>query len=234
MSSRSDAIHPIPLTNDRMSKFVRHLVDKVGESYNKSVHKHNTSLHIAFLVSRGKIISVGTNSIGSRIRGCCYGDRSLHAEMAALKNIHWSKIDGADMYIFRWKQSIQDICFSHPCHRCMQVLNKFSREWGLNRVYYSVDHDDQDNLSVVSGSSSESSISYSSSDNNIEKCKRLCRGCEYEDCKFKKYRNHHCIENSEYYPVQSFKSDYPHHIPAKYLKAHHAIQYRDRHLQRKV
>jgi hypothetical protein len=142
MSSRLDTVYPIPLTKERMSKFVLSLIDTVEESFNKTVHKHNTSLHIAFLVSRGKIISVGTNSIGSRIKGCCYGDRSLHAEMAALKNVHWSKIGGADMYIFRWKPSIKNISLSHPCDRCMQVLNKFSRERSLNRVYYSLDNED--------------------------------------------------------------------------------------------
>ncbi len=109
------------------------------ESFIKEILKHKTSLHIAFIVKRGKIISSATNYVGSRTKSGGTQQRTIHAEIAALQKIDWKQLDGAQMYIFRWKPSIDNIAYSHPCHGCSTVLNKCIKQWGLKKVYYSID-----------------------------------------------------------------------------------------------
>jgi deoxycytidylate deaminase len=128
-----------------LSKNVQHYIDVIEALFVKPVQRHTTNLHVAFIVKRGKIISAATNSIGSRQRGCGYNDRTIHAEMAALKKVDWRELDGADMYIFRWRSSVHDVAYSHPCYNCSMVLNKCIKQWGLNRIYYSVDPDEYEN-----------------------------------------------------------------------------------------
>lgn len=132
----------IPFSNEKgLSKQVKNFITIIEELYVKPVKKVNTSLHVAFIVRRGKILSIGTNSIGSRTKGCGYNERTIHAEMAALKKLDWRDLDCADMYVFRWRTSDQNIAYSHPCHNCTTVLNKCIKNWGLKRIYYSVDPD---------------------------------------------------------------------------------------------
>lgn len=128
------------------SKQVDNFITIIEELYVKEQRKHNTSLHVAFIVLRGKIISVGTNSVGSRSRGPGYNDRTIHAEMAALKKVDWRLLDGADMYVFRWRDSTNTVTYSYPCHSCMTVLNKLIKGWGLNRVYYSTYTEEDKNV----------------------------------------------------------------------------------------
>ena len=125
-----------------LSKNVQHYIDVIEALFVKPVQKHTTSLHVAFIVKRGKILSVATNSIGSPKTGCGYSHSTIHAETAALKKVDWRELDGADMYIFRWRNSANDIAYSHPCYKCTMVLNKCMKQWGLNKVYYSIDPED--------------------------------------------------------------------------------------------
>jgi hypothetical protein len=122
-----------------MSKKVYNFINIMKESFIKEILKHKTSLHIAFIVKRGKIISSATNYVGSRTKSGGTQQRTIHAEIAALQKIDWKQLDGAQMYIFRWKPSIDNIAYSHPCHGCSTVLNKCIKQWGLKKVYYSID-----------------------------------------------------------------------------------------------
>ena len=130
----------IPFSNGKgISKVVQNCITIIEELYVKPVRKINTSLHIAFVVRRGKILSIASNSIGSRQKGCGYTERTIHAEMAALKKLDWRDLDGADMYVFRWRISDNNVAYSLPCHNCSTVLNKCIKNWGLKRIYYSID-----------------------------------------------------------------------------------------------
>ncbi len=133
----------IPFSNGKaISKQVQNCITIIQELYVKPVKRHNTSLHVAFVVRRGKIISIASNSVGSRTKGCGYNERTIHAEMAALKKLDWRELDGADMYVFRWRTSQNNVGLSMPCYNCSTVLNKCIKNWGLKRVYYSIDPDD--------------------------------------------------------------------------------------------
>lgn len=121
------------------SKLVHNMITVIDELFENGSSKHNTHIHVAFIVKRGKILSVGTNAVGSRTRGCGYNHLTIHAEIAALKKLDWRLLSGADMYIFRWRPAHREIAYSYPCHGCMTVLNKCIRVWGLNKIYYSTD-----------------------------------------------------------------------------------------------
>lgn len=125
-----------------LSKQIQNYITIIEELYVKPVKKVNTSLHVAFIVRRGKILTIASNSVGSRTKGCGYNERTIHAEMAALKKVDWRDLDGAHMYVFRWRASDQNIAYSHPCHNCTTVLNKCIKNWGLKKIYYSIDPDD--------------------------------------------------------------------------------------------
>jgi deoxycytidylate deaminase len=128
-------------TGKGISKQVQNCITIIEELYVKPCRRHNTSLHVAFIVRRGKIMSIASNSVGSRKKGCGYGDRTIHAEMAALKKVDWRELDGADMYVFRWRTSEKNIAYSLPCYNCSTVLNKCIKNWGLKKIYYSIDPD---------------------------------------------------------------------------------------------
>lgn len=100
--------------------------------------KHTTHAHIAVIVKRGKIISIASNSIGSRSRGCGYHERTIHAERAALKKVgDLRQLDGADLIVLRRTKGSKEIGNSEPCHSCKCHLEKCMREYGLKSVYYS-------------------------------------------------------------------------------------------------
>ena len=95
-------------------------------------------VHIAMILKRGKMMEMATNRIGSRIRGCGYDDRSIHAERAVLKKVgDYTKLDGAILIVFRISRGTNELVNSRPCEGCQPHLDKCVREYGLRRVYYS-------------------------------------------------------------------------------------------------
>lgn len=99
---------------------------------------HTTSVHIAMLIKRGKIIDVASNAIGSRSKGCGYATRTIHAERAVIKKVgDISKLDGAIMVVIRVMRGTHEVGNSEPCHACKCHLEKCIREHGLKYVYYS-------------------------------------------------------------------------------------------------
>lgn len=113
---------------------------------NKSIQNltaaHNTSIHVAFIVLRGKVLALATNDIGSRSRGCGYSDLTIHAEKAVVKKLgDTSKLRGATLYVIRIsraKTSVGEdrIKNSEPCYDCHLFLRKCHEKYGLASVQY--------------------------------------------------------------------------------------------------
>lgn len=100
--------------------------------------KHNTQIHIAILMKRGKIMEVASNSVGSRSKGSGYQERTIHAERAVIKKVgDTSKLNGATLVVIRIMKGTREVGNSEPCHSCRCHLEKCIREHGLRQVYYS-------------------------------------------------------------------------------------------------
>ncbi len=101
--------------------------------------QHRTSVHIAVLVRRGKIISIASNRIGSRSRGAGYSTYSIHAERNVVKMLGDIRLlRGCDLYVMRIPKDKKATEFqsSKPCHSCQVFLEKCMREYGLRNVLY--------------------------------------------------------------------------------------------------
>jgi hypothetical protein len=105
-------------------------------------NSHNTSVHVAVLVKRGRVIAEASNRIGSRSSGCGYSKNTIHAERNVVKTLgDTSLIRGADMYIMRLshdknKHGFDRFLGSEPCNSCRAFLSKCMREYGLKNVYW--------------------------------------------------------------------------------------------------
>jgi hypothetical protein len=100
---------------------------------------HETSVHIAIVVLRGKIIAEATNRIGSRSKGSGYSANTIHAERNVLKVLgDYNKLRDADIYVMRCGKGINAFNFinSKPCSGCECFLNKCMNKYGLKNVYY--------------------------------------------------------------------------------------------------
>jgi hypothetical protein len=105
----------------------------------ESIHmKHNTQIHIAILMKRGKILEIASNSVGSRSKGPGYQERTIHAERAVLKKVgDTSKLNGATLIVIRIMRGTKEVGSSEPCHSCRCHLEKCMKEHGLRQVFYS-------------------------------------------------------------------------------------------------
>lgn len=109
------------------------------------VNNYKTSVHVAFLIKRNKVIAVATNRVGTRSRGCGYSDCTIHAEINVVKELGDIKLlRGASLYVFRiskcrQKLGTDKIQNSEPCYNCHLFLEKCVKEYGLRRVFYSMD-----------------------------------------------------------------------------------------------
>jgi len=106
----------------------------------------NDIVHVAVLVSRGKLIAQATNRIGFRQIGNKTYDntfirehRNIHAEENVVKTLgDYSKLKGADMYVMKFGKGENQDTFvnSKPCYKCECFLNKCIKKYGLRNVYY--------------------------------------------------------------------------------------------------
>ena len=106
---------------------------------NKLRQSHETSVHIAIVVLRGKIIAEATNRVGSRSKGSGYSANTIHAEKNVLKVLgDYNKLRDADIYVMRCGKGINAFNFinSKPCQGCECFLNKCMNKYGLRKVYY--------------------------------------------------------------------------------------------------
>lgn len=102
----------------------------------------NTSIHVAVIVKRGKILASASNRPGTRSSGAGYSTNTIHAEKNAVKTLgDISQLRGADMYIMRFSNDRKKDGFdlfmgSKPCPSCQLFLEKCIREYGLKNVFY--------------------------------------------------------------------------------------------------
>ena len=101
----------------------------------RSDRPHNTSLHVAAIVKRGKVLAVARNRIGSRSTGSGYSNQTLHAEKAVFKKLgDIRKLNGAVLCV--WRLGSTGVMPSKPCSECQLFLEKCIREYGLRAVQY--------------------------------------------------------------------------------------------------
>jgi hypothetical protein len=106
----------------------------------------NNLLHMAVIVSRGKVIAEATNRVGYRsIQNKTFNNtfirepKNIHAEENVVRVLgDYNKLRDADMYVMRFGPSEESDYFrnSKPCAKCECFLNKCMNEYGLRNVYY--------------------------------------------------------------------------------------------------
>jgi hypothetical protein len=122
----------------------------------------NKLVHVAVVVSRGKIIAEATNRIGYRGEGystyyntAVREKRNIHAEENVVRVLgDYNKLRDADMYVMRFGRGENaptlgaqtlgaqtlgaqpSFLNSKPCAKCECFLNKCMRKYGLRNVYY--------------------------------------------------------------------------------------------------
>jgi hypothetical protein len=109
----------------------------------------NKLVHVAVVVSRGKIIAEATNRIGYRNEGystfyntAVREKRNIHAEENVVRVLgDYNKLRDSDMYIMRFGRGEKADQFvnSKPCPKCECFLNKCMRKYGLRNVYYTAE-----------------------------------------------------------------------------------------------
>ena len=111
---------------------------------------HNTEYHVARIMRRRKVIAEARNKIGTRSRGSGWDDQSLHAERAVVKRLgDISQLNGCTLEVVRIGKH-GNIKNSEPCHNCRMFLSKCIREYGLRKVVYSSDNEDEDARTIIS------------------------------------------------------------------------------------
>jgi hypothetical protein len=121
----------MPPKTDRVTK---HRISSMEFSHHDF---HCTSLHYAQLIKRNKVIAMARNSIGSRSRGCGWGDQTIHAERAVVKRLgDLSQLRGCTMIVVRINKH-GELLNSKPCPDCERFLFKCMNEYGLRKVIYS-------------------------------------------------------------------------------------------------
>lgn len=101
----------------------------------KQSRPHNTYLHIAVIVKRGKVLAISHNRVGSRSRGSGYSEYTIHAERAVVKRLgDITQLRGAILCV--WRVSTSFAMPSKPCDPCSQFLEKCMRQYGLLSVQY--------------------------------------------------------------------------------------------------
>jgi hypothetical protein len=105
---------------------------------------HNTEFHTAIIRRRNKVLATSRNTLGTRSRGSGWDDQSLHAERAVVKRLgDISQLRGCTLEVVRLNKKGK-IRNSKPCDNCVMFLHKCIREYGLLRVIYSSDNEDED------------------------------------------------------------------------------------------
>ena len=113
----------------------RMINEHTPESPCKNHRTHNTFLHVAAIVKRGKVLATAQNRIGSRSKGCGYSNYTIHAEKSVVKKLgDVSLLKDATLCV--WRVSSMSVLPSKPCSDCHKFLQKCMREYGLKSVQY--------------------------------------------------------------------------------------------------
>lgn len=98
---------------------------------------HNQNLHYANIYKRNKLIASSRNSVGTRSRGCGWSDKTIHAEVAVIKELgDIRKLDGCVLVVMRINKQ-GEVKNSKPCQNCHNFLEKCMDRYGLLKVMYS-------------------------------------------------------------------------------------------------
>jgi len=98
-----------------------------------------TYIHIAILMKGKRIIAIAKNKVGTRTQGCGYANMTIHAEIAVIKKVGDLKaLKGLQLIVLRYGPQMKDWTNSKPCSHCRLILEKIMREYGLQKVYYSI------------------------------------------------------------------------------------------------
>lgn len=126
-----------PYTFKMSSRILERMIHDHSPEVGQCNHKrpHNTFLHIAAIVKRGKVLATAENRLGSRSSGAGYSHQTIHAERAVVKKLgDISKLRGAVLCV--WRISSANILPSKPCSECQIFLKKCIRDYGLLSVQY--------------------------------------------------------------------------------------------------
>ena len=129
---------PVYLKMDALLQVI--LADKTIKNL---VYSHRTSIHVAAIIKRNKVIATATNKVGSRSRGAGWSDYTIHAEKNVVKELgDFEQMRGATMYVIRisrcsTQEGMDRVQNSEPCHDCHLFLEKCVKQYGLRRVFYS-------------------------------------------------------------------------------------------------
>lgn len=131
------------MPNSQINEILERFMDDPKTTKLRTV---NNLLHVAVIVSRGKVIAEATNRIGYRsIHNKTYNNtyirepKNIHAEENVVRVLgDKSKLKGADMYVMRFGRGENQDKFinSKPCAKCECFLNKCIDKYGLRIVYY--------------------------------------------------------------------------------------------------
>lgn len=93
----------------------------------------------AIIVKSGSLLSTGINSMRNNPNDLYYGGTSVHAEMAALRELRgpdntYASAKGATIFVARiWKNGTT--ANARPCDKCYKALN----EAGVSTIIYTTD-----------------------------------------------------------------------------------------------
>ena len=132
------------LSNNPLHRSERNILDMfLSDPRTCNLHTcHTTSVHVAVIVKRGKILAEASNRIGSRSSGSGYSKNTIHAEKNVVKALgDISLLRGADLYVMRlthdkMKTGLNRFLGSEPCNSCKLFLAKCIKEYGLKGVYW--------------------------------------------------------------------------------------------------
>ena len=117
--------------------FLHLFASLIESSIQRYTTKHMTHNHVALIFKGRKLLAIGQNRVASRISGCGCQDRTIHAEVDAIKKLgDTSKLRGASLYVVRIMVG-GELGESSPCKTCRPLLAKCQRDYGLRSVFHS-------------------------------------------------------------------------------------------------
>jgi len=101
---------------------------------------HSKGRHVAFIFRSGNLVSIGRNYRLPIVPGNCSSDWTVHAEVDALRGVHWKGRGKCVMVVVRIKRD-GSLGMSKPCSNCRRALAPlrfksiwYSTEGGIDRL----------------------------------------------------------------------------------------------------
>ena len=112
----------------------------ITKAIRESLKSEMRTKHGAIIVNNNKIISVGYNQYDYNMFHKIIERKrlSIHAEIDAINKCEKRLLRGSTMYVIRYSHIHHQLMDSSPCPRCQKILKKIMREYGLQKVIYSI------------------------------------------------------------------------------------------------